>query len=119
MSTEIINLDAVHRLLSVIGGDKEDLLELLNEFQESAPILVGKMKAAAAEANLESLRISAHSLKSNGRDFGAVTLADLCENLEHACKSGEVSDPVEKVDEILRALDAAREALRGISLHDG
>ncbi len=119
MSTEIINRDAIHRLLSVIGGDKEDLLELLNEFEESAPLLVGKMKAAATEANLDSLRISAHSLKSNSRDFGAVTLADLCENLEHACKSGEVSNPVEKVGEIVRALDVAREALRGISLHDG
>jgi HPt (histidine-containing phosphotransfer) domain-containing protein len=116
LSTEIIDHDAIQRLLSVIGGDKEDLLELLEEFEMSTPILVDKMKTAAAEANFSSLRIFAHSLKSNGRDFGAVTLASLCENLERACKSGKVSDPLEKVKEIGRALDAAREELRGIKL---
>lgn len=118
MSTEIIDHDAIRRLLNVIGGDKEDLNELMEDFEESTPILVDKMKAAAAEANLDSLRISAHSLKSNGRDFGALALATLCEKLEHACKAGEVSDPVEKVEEIGRALDAARDALRGITLSD-
>ena len=50
MSTEIIDHDAIQRLLSVIGGDKEDLLELLEEFEMSTPILVDKMKTAAAEA---------------------------------------------------------------------
>lgn len=118
MSSEIIDHEAIRRLLSVIGGDKEDFAELMEEFEDSTPALVDKMKAAAADADFDSLRISAHSLKSNGRDFGAVELATLCENLEHACKSGEVSDPAGKVEEIGRALDAARTALRELTLPD-
>lgn len=118
MSTDIIDDNAIRRLLSVIGGDREDFLELMEEFEESTPLLVDKMKQAATEANLDSLRITAHSLKSNARDFGAVNLATLCEALEHACKTGDVPGPAEKVDEIEQALNAAREALRGMTLPD-
>lgn len=118
MSTDIIDQDAIRRLLSVIGGDREDFVELMEEFEESTPQLVDKMTRAAAESDLDSLRISAHSLKSNGRDFGAVRLAVLCEELEHACKEGNVSGPAEKVVEIGQALNEAREALRSMTLPD-
>ncbi|MCR9134931.1 MAG: Hpt domain-containing protein [Alphaproteobacteria bacterium] len=118
MSTDIIDDNAIRRLLSVIGGDREDFLELMEEFEESTPLLVDKMKQAATEANIDSLRISAHSLKSNARDFGAVQLASLCEALELACKNQDVPAPVDKVAEIEQALEAAREALRGMTLPD-
>lgn len=118
MSTDIIDQDAIRRLLNVIGGDREDFIELMEEFEESTPPLVDKMKSAVAESDFNSLRISAHSLKSNGRDFGAVRLAALCEELEHACKDGNVSGPAEKVEEIGQALNAAREALRSMTLPD-
>ena len=79
MTDEIIDKAALDRLLAVIGGDPEDLQDLLEEFETSTPDTLAKMQAAAAEGDLEALRISVHSLKSNGRDFGATRLAAACE----------------------------------------
>lgn len=114
MSNDVIDENAIHRLLEVIGGNKQDLLELVQEFEASTPKTLEKLRTAATEEIIDTLRISAHSLKSNGRDFGAIRLANLCANLEHECKSGEVSAPLEKVAEIQHELDLAREALGNI-----
>jgi HPt (histidine-containing phosphotransfer) domain-containing protein len=115
LSNETIDQVAFRRLLEVIGGEKEDLRELLEEFEISTPILVEKMKTAAADLSLDSLRISAHSLKANGRDFGAMKLASLCELLERDCKLGDVSEPIGRVEEIGGELAVVRQELRKIT----
>jgi HPt (histidine-containing phosphotransfer) domain-containing protein len=106
------------RLLDVIGGDPEDLAELIEEFDTSTPQTLDKMKSAAAAGNLDALRIAAHSLKSNGRDFGAVRLANLCEALEHDCREGTVEDAVGRVSAISENLRAAKAALAATALTD-
>ena len=116
MSEDVIDLEALKRLLDVIGGDPEDLDELLEEFEEVGPSTLKNMQDAAASGDLDALRISSHSLKANGRDFGATALSKACEGLEHACKSGEVADPVGQVEKIATELDRARAALKAVSL---
>jgi len=107
----VIDSSAIDRLLEVIGGDRNDLHELIEEFQSSTPLLVSRMEQAAADNNLDSLRIASHSLKANGRDFGALSLAALCERLENECRSGMVEDLDGQVLAISRALAETREAL--------
>lgn len=116
MSDDVIDLQALNRLLEVIGGDPEDLDELLEEFEDVGPSTLKSMQAAAASGDFDALRIASHSLKSNGRDFGATALAKACEDLEHACKAGEVGDPVAQVQAIAAELDRARAALKAVSL---
>lgn len=111
MSEGIIDRKAIERLLDVIGGDSDDLLELIDEFKESTPGMLVKMQEAVAEADHNALRILAHSLKSNARDFGATTLAKLCEQLERDCKSGLVSDPGSQVGAISSELKVATATL--------
>ncbi len=116
MCDEVIDLEALKRLLDVIGGDPEDLEELLEEFEEVGPSTLVTMQSAAASGDLDALRIASHSLKSNGRDFGATALAKACEALEHACRSGEVADPKAQVQAIATELKRARAALKTVSL---
>lgn len=116
MSEDVIDRGALKRLLDVIGGDPEDLGELLEEFEEVTPKTLAQMAEAARSGDLNALRISSHSLKSNGRDFGAVALASACEALEHACRDGSVDDPVGRVTVISEELERARAALARISL---
>jgi HPt (histidine-containing phosphotransfer) domain-containing protein len=115
----IIDLGALQRLLAVIGGDPEDFEELVEEFESSTPQTLEKMRAAAASADLGALRIASHSLKSNGRDFGATVLAEACEALEQDCRAGKVSDPQARVAEISVELDRARMALAEVTLPNG
>ena len=93
---------------STISHDETGLLE----FFVVAPDNILKMEIAAASGNLDTLRIASHSLKSNGRDFGAVDLANLCQRLEQACKSGAVSDAVGQVAAIAAAFAAAKSSLK-------
>jgi HPt (histidine-containing phosphotransfer) domain-containing protein len=99
------------RLLDVIGGDLESLQELIDEFDRVAPEIADNMRRAVEASDMDRLRISAHTLKSNSRDFGASTLSALCEKLEQACRDGTVSEPAVRVAEIVGEVDAARSAL--------
>jgi HPt (histidine-containing phosphotransfer) domain-containing protein len=116
MPEEVIDKAALQRLLDVIGGDPEDLAELIDEFEATTPKILQDMTAAAATGDIAALRVSAHSLKSNARDFGATALATACETLEHACRDGAVSDPAGQVTAIGENLDEARSALGAAAL---
>lgn len=116
---EPIDRKALDRLLELIGGDLEDLQELVDEFEQSTPDLVVTMRTAVVESDVASLRIAAHSLKSNARDMGATTLAALCEALEHAARDGAVDAPGDRVAEIDSELTRARSALAAMSLSNG
>lgn len=69
MSAEVIDKGALRRLLDVIGGDPEDRDELLEDDRSTGPEIVGTIGAAAIAGDLEAVRIAAHTLKSNARDF--------------------------------------------------
>lgn len=118
MTEGVIDQRAITRLLDVVGGDPEFLQEMIEEFDTTAPELVESMRRAAAEDDLDRLRISAHTLKSNSREFGASALSSLCERLEHACRDGTLSEPDALITEIFRELDTARSALADIELGD-
>lgn len=118
MTDQPIDMSALQRLLNVVGGDPEDLQELLDDFVESVPDAIEKMKSAAQSGDLTALRIASHSLKSNARDFGATQLATLCETLEHACREEDVADPVGAVSDIEAEEQTVRAALSALRAED-
>jgi len=68
----------------------EFMAELVDTFIEEGPGMLAELRAARAEGNVERFRRAAHSLKSNGRTFGAVKLTALARELE---LKGLDSDP--------------------------
>jgi HPt (histidine-containing phosphotransfer) domain-containing protein len=118
MSDGIIDRAALRRLLDLIGGDPDDLDELLADFRETAPQLASQINAAAEIGDLETLRIAAHTLKSNARDFGATRLSSFCETLDRDCRNGAVSDPRAVADAIRSEEALVRQALSGICAED-
>lgn len=118
MSDDVIDRSALRRLLKLIGGDPEDLGDLLRDYQDQAPELASRIGAAARSNDLEALRIAAHTLKSNARDFGAMRLSAICEELEQECRSGAIADPVSKADAIASEEAAARQALGNVAAED-
>ena len=112
MEMEIIDEQALARLKEVIGGSEEDLHELIDDFEETAPDLLQGIKAAIDANDLTALRIASHSLKSNAREFGADTLARLCATLEKQCHDEALENPGEQAVQIEVGLSDARQALR-------
>jgi len=107
VNSGIIDIEAIHRLLAAIGGDPEDLEELLDDFQNEAPELVDRMQSASRSDDIEALRIAAHTLKSNSRDFGAMGLSAICKTLEQECREKQVLEPREKVEKIATQTELA------------
>lgn len=116
MTEGTIDIAALRRLLKVIGGDADDLRELLDEFLETAPQLAASIAGAAAAGHRDDLRIAAHTLKSNARDFGAIRLSELCAALENDCRGDGVIDPLAAAVEISQEELAARTALGRLAL---
>lgn len=116
MTNTIIDTAALANLKAVIGGDTEDLQELVDDFVADMPDQVTKMRSQVADADWVGLRISSHSCKSNARDLGAVELSSLCATLELQCKSGEPDDPEGQLTAVSAAADAAIAALAQVDM---
>jgi HPt (histidine-containing phosphotransfer) domain-containing protein len=118
MEGESVDKAALVRLLEVIGGEFEDLVELIEEFEATTPVIMEKIQAASQASDWDTLRIQSHSLKSNARDFGAGKLEALCAVLEKQCRDGEVIETAGQVDDISHELSLARQALTVLDAGD-
>jgi CheY-like chemotaxis protein/HPt (histidine-containing phosphotransfer) domain-containing protein len=63
-------------------GDRAFVAEIIATFVREAPALLETIRGALEHDEAEELRRAAHTLKSNGRTFGATRLAELCQELE-------------------------------------
>jgi HPt (histidine-containing phosphotransfer) domain-containing protein len=66
----------------MLGGEFEYLVELIDSFLEDAPNLLAELGQYVEGEDAAGVRRIAHSLKSNGADFGATTFSRLCKDLE-------------------------------------
>lgn len=100
---------AFDRLRQAVGDDPADLAEIAGSFLEEAPALIDAMVKAAAAGDLDAVHRQAHSLKSNARDFGATSLAELCQALEHELRSGK---PPANLEERVASISGAWDGVR-------
>jgi len=84
---EVVDTRALEQLQELIGGDREQLNELVETFLVEGDEIVVDMHTAVAQSDVELLRRSAHSLKSSAQDFGASQLSTLSATLESASKN--------------------------------
>jgi PAS domain S-box-containing protein len=81
-------------------GDPVFVRELISTFLNDAPGLVGTLRSSLEQRNSEELRRAAHTLKSNGRTFGAIELASLSEELEFSAHRGSLTSADDLVTRI-------------------
>jgi signal transduction histidine kinase/DNA-binding response OmpR family regulator len=93
---------SLDNLWNMVGGDTEVLAELVNTFLEDAPVLLGDLRRAVEMGDAGTVRLKAHSLKSNGADFGALGFSEMCRQMEMMGKSGQL----EGAQALLRQLEA-------------
>ena len=60
----------------------EFVTELVDTFLGDAPSILGELRSAFAARDADRFRRAAHSLKSNGNTFGALTLGAMAKELE-------------------------------------
>jgi PAS domain S-box-containing protein len=90
--------------------------QLILTFLNDAPGLVGTLRSSLERSDSEELRRTAHTLKSNGKTFGAMTLASLSEELELSAKTGALagaSNLVTRIEQEYARVEGALGALAG------
>jgi HPt (histidine-containing phosphotransfer) domain-containing protein len=95
-------------------GDAAFLSELIGTFLADAPALVETLGRSLAAGNGEELRRAAHTLKSNGRTFGATSLAEACQELEAAARAGALEGAAGLVGRVEARFEKARAALEAV-----
>ena len=80
MEESVIDRAVYAELRDTTGA--EFVVELVDTFIEEGPGMLAELRAARAEGNAERFRRAAHSLKSNGRIFGAMKLTALAREFE-------------------------------------
>jgi signal transduction histidine kinase/CheY-like chemotaxis protein/HPt (histidine-containing phosphotransfer) domain-containing protein len=91
---EAASLDsaALERLRVTVGGDAAVLKELIDSFLEDAPRLLADLRRSLDAGDAAGVRLAAHSLKSNGAEFGAQAFSDTCKQLETLAKADRLDD---------------------------
>jgi len=115
MDESVIDRAVYAELQDTTGA--EFVAELVDTFVQEGPGMLAELRTARAEGNAERFRRVAHSLKSNGKTFGAVKLTALAREFE---LKGLDADPVRDVGG-LAALEAeyARAAAELKALRNG
>jgi signal transduction histidine kinase/DNA-binding response OmpR family regulator/HPt (histidine-containing phosphotransfer) domain-containing protein len=96
----VIDQKALYDLLSAVGGEFNFLEELIDTFLEDAPKLMIELNQYVESGDSGGTRRIAHSLKSNGADFGAITFSNLCKELEILSKSNGLDGAAELTSQI-------------------
>jgi PAS domain S-box-containing protein len=99
---------ALERLVETIGDDRNLLTALIDTFLSDAPRLVEAARRGLEHGQTDEVRRAAHTLKSNGATFGAMSLSELSRQLEALAGSGIL----EGADELIDRIDAEYERVR-------
>jgi GAF domain-containing protein/CheY-like chemotaxis protein/HPt (histidine-containing phosphotransfer) domain-containing protein len=98
-----IDQQALVRLLEGTGGDVAFVAELIEQFLNDAPALIGTARSSLTAGEVDDLRRAAHTLKSNAATFGARELSDRSRALEDAAKQGMPEDGEAQIERIAAA----------------
>jgi signal transduction histidine kinase/CheY-like chemotaxis protein/HPt (histidine-containing phosphotransfer) domain-containing protein len=102
----------LEQLREDLGGNPP-LRDIIVSFLETTPEALVTLRDAAARADVDAIRRTAHMLKGTSAMLGARPLAEQCAELEHLSRSGHVADAVSRVTAIeasYRKVEAALSA---------
>jgi len=102
---------AIDNLLKIVGGDQDGLGELIRSFLEETPPLLLDLRHSLENSDAELLRRTAHTLKSSARDFGAIRLSQLSQQLEKIAKENALTGAAELVAQTEAEYEPVKAAL--------
>jgi HPt (histidine-containing phosphotransfer) domain-containing protein len=113
-ANDVLDPEGLNRLMSNLGGEFEFLEELIETFLEDAPQLIHELNQAVEKENLPEVHRLAHSLKSNGADYGAARFTELCRELEISARSGSLNGASGLAEQITNEYALVESALKSI-----
>jgi HPt (histidine-containing phosphotransfer) domain-containing protein len=101
MDGSYIDDKAISNLQELGGGDF--VVQMIDIFLVYAPKVIAEARSGLARGDLEPVIRMGHSLRSSGRNLGAIRMADLAERIEKAGRGGELPLLPSLLDQIEQA----------------
>lgn len=95
-----VDKSAIEALLSDVG--ETALLRLIGIFAEECDRNCSEIGRFLSQEDFAGGEIVAHRFKSTARQFGANSLAEICQNLEQACAGAQAGDAGELFEALTR-----------------
>jgi CheY-like chemotaxis protein len=101
----------IETALERVGGDRELLAEMAELFLQDYAEYLSQIRAALAGSDNKSLALAAHTLKGSAGNFSAAPTCEAAAALEHAGRSGDLSQTTAAVGRLETALQHLAPAL--------
>ena len=112
---QLVNPETLREL---VGDDPAIIRQLLQSYLDASRGYADELQTANTADDITVVGAIAHKLKSASRAVGALSLGDLCADLENAAKSGDMQDVQAKVPEFMATFDAVDKALEQLVQQD-
>lgn len=86
-----LNSDTVEEVTSMMDGDAELIIDLIDTLMETAPELMEQLQNGLAQGDAVAVREAAHALKSSTAQMGAFAFSDLCKEMEEKGKNQDLA----------------------------
>ncbi|RCJ15888.1 histidine kinase [Nostoc sp. ATCC 43529] len=106
-----INAKTIKSLRNMLRGDSAAFAELIECYLTEAPKLVQNISTAIATQDAQTLWKTAHQLKSSSASVGAMTLAQLCKQLEAQGRSNQFQSSLEEISQLNQEYEQVKTAL--------
>ena len=111
-SDSVIDYNVLSELVVMLGNDLEFASGLIKDFLEDGAELMHNIRSAQEEGDASELERAAHTLKSSSATFGALSISDICKDLEEYGHKGDLgSDTKKKIDLLETRLKAVNNEL--------
>ncbi len=88
--TAVLDADVLAGLRALAASGEISLAELVAAFAQEGPTRVQAMRQALAQEFNKEVQMEAHALKGSGREFGAMRLVAVCQQVEDGAEQGEL-----------------------------
>lgn len=96
-----LNKETIDAIIDLAGGETSILIELFDSFLQDGEELTSNIKIALESSDAEKLQYEVHTLKGLCGTIGAITLFEVCKELDAELKMGEQARINELVEELM------------------
>lgn len=68
---------------------EDDFPKLINSFKQNSHKLIDELSGCLVDQDQDGFVMRIHSLKGSCRNIGAAQMGDVCQQIEHAARTGE------------------------------
>lgn len=115
-NTAVLDTGALDTIRELDTSGGEDLLcKIIDLYIGESTRLAGCLATAVEAGDCEEIRKCSHSLKSSSANVGAMTVAAISQDLEHAGSEGSLAAAAELFSRLQSELDEALAALSRVA----